>query len=107
MLNNLISLSLSSQERSSSPLNILVASSGPALTGPDLCYDGDSKLETGRVSQTLRRRGESPPLTSLDAAQDAISHCWLMSSFFIHQSPQVLLHSAALNEFFFKLLFII
>lgn len=61
---------------------------------------GTPELEIGRVSQTQSRRGESPPLTSLDTAQDAILTLLAHVQFFIHQSPQVLLHRAALNEFY-------
>lgn len=92
----------------SSPLIVFVASSGPTLTAPNLSFSGPPNQDT--VFQMGPHEGREEDnhhfcpsgFYSLEAAQDTVvfpgCKCTLLAHvrFFIHQSPQVLLHRAAL-----------
>jgi len=104
------SLSLSSQQRGSSPLTFFVASSGPAPTGPCLsCAEGSrAGHRTPRgVLPEWSRGAESPPWPTAHAAGDAAQNTVGLQGcertllghveLFIHQYPQLLLGMAALN----------
>lgn len=100
-LNKTSSLSLSSYERCSSSLIILVASPGSTPTAPHFFLSWgapglDTVLQMGYYEATVQRNNHLPQPSdhsSLDATQDTVGflgcsiHCWLTFSFSSTMTP--------------------